>query len=302
MGLRRDKNAPKAVSKEEMRAIGPSSAIRQLEPKAENLRTELCKKYGRPSLAPDKEKADYTGVLSQLRTARQKHRRKVLHMLHKDHFNKANESELQKQLQGIHEPIAEKDIIHTLQERKRLVDILGDMDDNLSEEDIVRRKIEAINTMVAYSRICEPLQREQPELKTKKAPVPSQSPFPMIEPGIRSDTDPIQGKPRPSEQRILPAFPGPPCRTLGILTPDIASVPPPPYSEIDPGVRHHAPVPISITAPTPPPPPPSPSIPEEAGSLYLLQEGIYPDRCVMGSSGSPFKTRKHAHYISSYRV
>ncbi len=200
MGLRRDENAPKAVSEEEMRAIGPSSAIRQLEPKAENLRTELCKKYGRPSLAPDKEKADYTGILSQLRTARQKHRRKVLRMLHKNHFNEADESELQKQLQGIHEPIAEKDVIHTLQERKRLVDILGDMDDDLSEEDIVRRKIEAINAMVAYSRICEPLQREQPELKTKKAPVPSQSPFPMIEPGIRSDTDPIQGKPRPSEQ------------------------------------------------------------------------------------------------------
>ncbi len=39
MGLRRDENAPKAVSEEEMCVIGPSSAIRQLEPKAENLRT-----------------------------------------------------------------------------------------------------------------------------------------------------------------------------------------------------------------------------------------------------------------------
>ncbi len=85
----------------------------------------MYKKYGRPSLAPDMEKADYTGVLSQLRTARQKHRRKVLRMLHKDRFNEADESELQKQLQGIHKPMAEKDVTHTLPERKRLVDILG---------------------------------------------------------------------------------------------------------------------------------------------------------------------------------
>ncbi len=49
---------------------------------------------------------------------------------------------------------------------------LGDMDDDLSEEDIVRRKTEAINAMVAYSRICEPPQREQPELKTKEGPGP----------------------------------------------------------------------------------------------------------------------------------
>jgi hypothetical protein len=31
------------------------------------------------------------------------------------------------------------------------------MDEDLPEEDIVRRKVEAINAMVAYAFVCEPL-------------------------------------------------------------------------------------------------------------------------------------------------
>ncbi len=52
-------------------------------------------------------------------------------MFYKDHFNEADEYELQKQLQSINEPIADKDIVYILPERMHLIDILGDIDDNL---------------------------------------------------------------------------------------------------------------------------------------------------------------------------
>ncbi len=70
MGLRRDENAPKVVSEEEIRTIGPSSTIRQLELEAENLRTTLYKNYGRLLLDPDGKKVDYANILNRLKIAR----------------------------------------------------------------------------------------------------------------------------------------------------------------------------------------------------------------------------------------
>ncbi|KID95430.1 FluG domain-containing protein, partial [Metarhizium majus ARSEF 297] len=64
MGFRRDENAPKVVSDDLMRSVGPSRAPR---------------------------------------TARQKHRRKIHKMIYKDHFDAKDEEELQKQSQGIRE-------------------------------------------------------------------------------------------------------------------------------------------------------------------------------------------------------
>lgn len=84
--------------------------------------------------------------------------------------------------------------MHRLPERCVFADIMGDMDEDLPEEDIVRRKIEAINAMVAYAFVCEPLQRAQPEPRAKPLPTPPSEAILPILPGR-----PITPKPGPAQ-------------------------------------------------------------------------------------------------------
>lgn len=165
MGLRRDENAPKVVSDELMGAIGPSGDVRRLEEELEKLKTALEGKHGRISSAPEEDQSRYARKREELRRARQKHRRKVFKMIYKDHFDSKDEEELQKQLQGIREPEVKRDVQHVLQQRAKVAGILSDMDDALPPEEIVQRKVEAINAWVAYAFVCEPVQRNQPKRK-----------------------------------------------------------------------------------------------------------------------------------------
>ncbi|KAK3693493.1 hypothetical protein B0T22DRAFT_532730 [Podospora appendiculata] len=158
MGLRLDENAPKRVPDEMMRMIGPNAAVRRLEQRLEDLQTALRQKYGRPSWATEDEIKQYETTQAQLSAARQKQRRKVFRKLYKNYFIESDDQELQNQLQGIREPLVEREVTHSLPERRILADIMGDMDEDLPEEDILRRKVEAINAMVAYAFVCEPFQ------------------------------------------------------------------------------------------------------------------------------------------------
>ena len=218
MGLRLDEDAPKRVPDEMMRAIGPNTAVRRLEEEMEALQAKLKQKYGRPTWATEDEKKHYNSIKSQLSTARQKQRRKVFRMLYRDHFVENDECELQKQLQGIHEPMVERQITHSLPQRRILAEILGDMDEDLPEEDIVSRKVEAINAMVAYAFVVEPLQRTQPEPRTMPVPTSlSEVVLPTLpeQPVALNVTEPTQSTPR-------------------LLVLELSSdAPPPPYSEFD---------------------------------------------------------------------
>ncbi|KAK3694836.1 hypothetical protein B0T22DRAFT_507617 [Podospora appendiculata] len=152
MGLRLDENAPKRVPDEMMRMIGPSAAVRRLEQELEALEAALRQTYGRPSWAPDDKKEQYESIKAQLRTARQKQRRKVFRMTYKDYFTESDDKELQNQLQGIQESVVEREITHSLPERRVLADIMGDMDEDLPEEDIVRLVVRV--TDVPGTRTC----------------------------------------------------------------------------------------------------------------------------------------------------
>ncbi|KAI0428351.1 hypothetical protein F5Y09DRAFT_291070 [Xylaria sp. FL1042] len=99
---------------------------------------------------------------------------------------------------------------------------MGDMDEDLPEEDIVRRKIEAINAMVAYAFVCELLQRAQPEPRAKPLPTRPSEVILLI----------LSGRP------IIPK-PGPAQSTLSSLASEILLCSPLPlYSEFDSGARH----------------------------------------------------------------
>lgn len=236
MGLRRDERAPKVVSDDLMGAIGPNRDVRRLEGEVESIKTSLEEKYGRVSVAPAEEQAIYTRKRGELRTARQKHRRKVFKMIYKDYFHAKDEEELQKQLQGIREPEFTRDVEHIVPQRARVADILSDMDDALSEDDIVQRKVDAINAWVAYAFVCEPVQRNQPKKrprKTQSAIVTNKSDPVLQDASSPRGSAKVQAVPfklpvsSPADfvqQPILPLLPKPPgtvqSRNGGCGTPD----------------------------------------------------------------------------------
>ncbi|KAJ2906068.1 hypothetical protein MKZ38_003105 [Zalerion maritima] len=84
----------------------------------------LASKYGRASRATGPDKDEYTALQRRLATARQNYRDNVLTILRKDHFQVRNNRELQ-----------------NLPERRRLAEIMGDLNEDLSREQVVRRAL-----------------------------------------------------------------------------------------------------------------------------------------------------------------
>ncbi|OAQ60929.1 hypothetical protein VFPPC_16678 [Pochonia chlamydosporia 170] len=98
--------------------------------------------------------ASYYCKQQELRTARQKHRRKVFKVVRRGYFEKEDDEKLRNQLQGIHISTKMQRNADIPPERHRLAAILGDFDDDLSEKQVVERKVDAINAVVAYSSNC----------------------------------------------------------------------------------------------------------------------------------------------------
>lgn len=157
IGLQYDENAPTEVPDEFMRAVGPDSTVRRLEEEWSALEARLQAKYGKSSLATGADKAERDKLANKLRAARQRQRRSVAQMLRHEHFEKKNGEELNRQLRGIQGPQQPlQKIIFSLPERRRIASILGDLNEDLPEEDIVRRKVDAINAWVDYAWKIEP--------------------------------------------------------------------------------------------------------------------------------------------------
>ncbi|KAI0122056.1 hypothetical protein F4814DRAFT_438190 [Daldinia grandis] len=132
--------------------LGPDNTIRQLE-----------REYNSTSATGDDHKMRKQKA-NELRAARQRWRRKVAGLLRKDHFEGMNKTELDRQLRGIHEPQQPlQKVIFSLPERRLLAEILGDLDGDIPEADIVQRKVDAINAWINYACKTEPK-----ELATKR--------------------------------------------------------------------------------------------------------------------------------------
>lgn len=70
----------------------------------------------------------------------------------KNHFKKKSNTELDRQLRGIHEPQQPlQKVIFSLLERRLLAGILGDLDETIPETEIVQRKVYAINGWIDYA-------------------------------------------------------------------------------------------------------------------------------------------------------
>ncbi|KAJ2905570.1 hypothetical protein MKZ38_005033 [Zalerion maritima] len=149
------------------------------------------------------------------RAARQRRRRKAADLLRKEHFKKRNNTELDRQLRGIHGPQQSlQKVILSLPERRLLAEILGDLDENLPEIEIVQRKVDAINAWIDYAWKIEP-----------KEPAPSQNQRVIPRRGHS-----IAPKPRYVSMIQNPVSPTAPMRPGTAVGQD---PPPPPYSEVD---------------------------------------------------------------------
>ena len=65
-------------------------------------------------------------------------------MLRHEHFERKNGEKLDRQLRGIQRPLKPlQKVIFGLPEQRRVASILGNLNKDLPEEDIVRRKVDA---------------------------------------------------------------------------------------------------------------------------------------------------------------
>ncbi|KAJ2893428.1 hypothetical protein MKZ38_008686 [Zalerion maritima] len=161
MGIQYDENAPTGVFDKTMCAIGPDARVRELEREWSALEAELQAKYGKSTKATGADKKRRDQKQNELRVARQTQRRKVAAILRRKYFKEKNNEELDRQLCGVHEPQQplQKVVFH-LPERRLIANILSDLDKDLPEDEIVRRKVDAINALVSYAWKIEPKEEE----------------------------------------------------------------------------------------------------------------------------------------------
>lgn len=156
MGMQIDENAPTKVTDEMMQLVAPSAEVVELE---------------RQLLLHDDKEACKT-LRKNLKAAKQRHRRTIEGLCRKAYFKKNNDEELERQLLGDHRPREPlRRVEFRLLERRRIAAILGDLNDQLPEESLVQRKIDAINAWVDYAWKLE-IKEEQPAA----AAIPSSTP------------------------------------------------------------------------------------------------------------------------------
>lgn len=203
MGLRCDSAAPTTVPDELIQIIGPSPRIRRLQTELDEMRVLLHEKYSRPSRATGSDRCRYQSKRNELRTVKQTQYRKNFDMIRREYFqNNARPAPTCAVLDQC--PPVQRDLLG----RRRIVDILGDLDKEVSNSDVVKRKIEAINAWIAYAFVCEP--------RTKRT---KHSPQPLM---TLTQANEVPRQPPPEKAALPP-----------LNTTDPPPVPPPPYTEAD---------------------------------------------------------------------
>lgn len=238
MGLRRDEAAPKTVPAEVLQMIGQSPAVRRLEAKLESLRSSLAEKFGKPSRATGADMRNLKQTENALRNAKQTHSRKVLKKIRHQYFQMKDNDRLEEQLLGdilapsaIQTPI-ELPATYAEPARKQVAEILSDLDEDLPDDEIVKRKVDAINAWVAYAFVSElrTVSSKEPKAATPKLPGHPESGRPFFKP---LPSPPNQATPsHNSSLKFALEMDGP--SHDDVATADcIVCIPPPPYSETD---------------------------------------------------------------------
>lgn len=169
MSIRCNPGAPREVPKEVMgQLLAADPEITGLRRRFKESRTELQWEYGLIKRAPKCKQKEHQGLGKQLKNAEKSLRTELEAAHRKDYFYRIHNEMMKRQLQRhLDKTMAEQDteelepvVQHQLEERMRVQQVLCDLSKDLSPQDIVTRKILAINLMTALA--------SRQELQTRK--------------------------------------------------------------------------------------------------------------------------------------
>ena len=170
MSIRCNPGAPKEVPEEVMKPLFAADPdIVDLERRFKELHTEMKWEYKFIKQAPKKVRKEYEDLRKQLKNAKKSLEDEIKDAYRKDYFfqihNEMMKRQLNRQLnKAVVEEVVEVEpvIEHQLAERTQLQQVLCDFSTGLSPQDIVSRKVSAINLSVALAS------RQEFQTRTRK--------------------------------------------------------------------------------------------------------------------------------------
>jgi hypothetical protein len=186
MSLTCDPRAPKEVPKEVINALPPDPVIVELETERKELYETIRKRYRFVNRARGtKIGKEYQTLVGRIGNAKQKRHNDIKKQYRQDYHYRIHNEEMERQLKKIvtDEYVAPV-IQHQLLERTQLQEVMCDFSEDLTTEDIVRRRIRAVNLMVA---LCSWREVQRPKLRSItiyqqliKEESPDVEPFPLL--------------------------------------------------------------------------------------------------------------------------
>jgi hypothetical protein len=184
MSIRCNPGAPKEVPKEVMDPLlAADPDIVDLGRRFKESHTQIKAKYKFIKRAPKRIGKEHDDLRKQLTNAKKSLKGEIENAYRKDYFFRIHNEMMKRQLEKtVEEEDVEPVIQHQLEERTRLQQILCDLSRDLKPQDIVSRKVLAINLMVALASRQEfqarkPRFAAAPQVLVKKEPDPE--PFPQ---------------------------------------------------------------------------------------------------------------------------
>ena len=178
MSIRCNPGAPKEVPKEvrdQLLAADPD--VVDLKRQFKALYLQIRYKYKFIKRAPKKIGEKYTELSKQLKNAKKSLKDEMDKEYRKDYFFRIHNEEMERQLnKTMAEEHVEPVIEHQLEERTRLQRILCDFSKDLGIQDIVDRKVRAINLMIALASRQEFQSRKQRSAPASKDLFKEESP------------------------------------------------------------------------------------------------------------------------------
>lgn len=185
MSLTCDPRAPANVPRDVIDALPPDLEIQELEKKRQDIR----KMYKTFSQAPPELHQESKHLKQQMDSLKKQRDRAIKVAYRRDYFYRIHNEELERQLsKTITAKYVEPVINHQLPERSQLQRIVCDLSKDLQPKAIIRRRICAIDLMVALSARKEAQCRKRYNTHTKdcrdlspsKQQPPLEEPFPII--------------------------------------------------------------------------------------------------------------------------
>ena len=180
MSLTCDPRAPKHVPQEVMDALPPDPLIVELETDRWELYEAIRKEYRFIKQARGTDIGDmYQKLVAKVASAKKKRYEDIKKQYRRDYHDRIHDEEMERHLKGVAtDEYVEPVVHHQLPERTQVQEVMCDFSEDLTTEDIVRRRIRAIDRMVALCSRREVPQPKQRLPTIRQDPIKEESPEP----------------------------------------------------------------------------------------------------------------------------